>query len=362
MFIRTTRRKYKGKVYKSVSLVESYRENGKVKHKLISNITGWGDDLIRQFQVLLKEGPREAISGFSYSQGKSCGALIVLKEICKSMGIFQALGYGRQSQLALFQIFGRIINQGSRLKLANEWILDEAIEEVLGLEKIDEDDLYMNLDWLSHRQKAIEDKLFSLRYEGKKEITIYLYDVTSSYLEGEQNELARYGYNRDGKKGKKQIVIGLLCDQEGYPVSIEVFEGNTSDNKTVGAQLEKLQKRFKINRLVFVGDKGMLKSIQVEQIKGMDWHYITSITQPQIKTLMQQGVIQLSLFDDKIAEVLTGEERYILRRNPVRRDEIRQNRESRINFINNKISDYSGQIVQLFWSILYNSKKIDLRC
>ena len=339
MFIRTTHRKYKGKTYKSVSLVESYRDKGKIKHRLISNITGWGDPLISQFQLLLKGKINGTVPEFTYNQGKSCGALIVLKEICKRTGISKSLGYGKEAKLAMLQVSGRIINQGSRLKLANEWVLEQAIAEVLGIEKVDEDDLYHNLDWLSHNQKTIENKLFAYRCTEKKEVTIYLYDVTSTYFEGTQNELSQFGYNRDGKKGKKQIVIGLLCDQKGYPISVEVFEGNTIDNKTVQAQLEKLQERFHVSKIIFVGDKGMLKSVQIEQVKKMDWYYISSITQPQIKTLLNQGVIQLSMFDDKIVEVEFEGERYIIRQNPVRKKEIVQNRESRISFVIRKIAE-----------------------
>lgn len=339
MFIRTTHRKYKGKIYKSVSLIESYRENGKIKQRLISNITRWSDELVQQFKLLLKGESINTINDFAYQQGKSCGGLIVLKAICKQLGIIKALGYDRESRLALMQIIGRIINQGSRLKLANEWSHDQALEEILGIISVNEDDLYNNLDWLNEKQESIENKLFSYRYGKNKEVTIFLYDVTSSYFEGVQNELAQYGYNRDGKKGKMQIVIGLLCDQEGYPISIEVFEGNTQDSKTVQSQLEKLKERFQISRVVFVGDKGMIKSAQVKQVQGMDWHYITSITQPQIKTLIKQGVIQLGMFDSTIVEVTHESERYILRRNPVRKEEIEQNRESRINFVIKKIKE-----------------------
>jgi len=165
---------------------------------------------------------------------------------------------------------------------------------------------------------------------------IFLYDVTSSYFEGNQNELAAYGYNRDKKKGKKQIVIGLLTDNQGYPISVEVFKGNTGDTQTVSSQLHKLKESFGVERVVFVGDKGMVKSGQIEEITSDTYkcNYLTTITKQQIETLLTQNIIQLELFDDKLFEVHTEDDvRYIIRRNPVRAQELKENRQSKINYI-----------------------------
>ncbi len=151
---------------------------------------------------------------------------------------------------------------------------------------------------------------------------MFLYDVTSSYLEGEDNALGAYGYNRDGKKGKKQIVIGLLCDEQGVPVSTEVFRGNTQDPKTFGAQVRKASQRFGCERVTFVGDRGMIKSGQIEELSQAGFHYITAITKPQIETLLAGGVLQMALFDDSLCEVEQEGVRYVLRRNPVRAAEI----------------------------------------
>jgi len=134
---------------------------------------------------------------------------------------------------------------------------------------------------LAEHQLEIEKRLF--QHMGQEAKIIYLYDVTSSYLEGTKNELADYGYNRDGKKGKMQIVIGLLCNEYGEPVSVEVFKGNTPDMKTVRDQLHKLREDFGVEKVAFVGDKGMLKANQINEIKDIQWHYITSLTKPQIK-------------------------------------------------------------------------------
>jgi len=151
---------------------------------------------------------------------------------------------------------------------------------------------------------------------------LFLYDVTSSYLEGEDNAFGAYGYNRDGKKGKKQIVIGLLCDEDGTPVSTEVFRGNTQDPQTFGAQVRKASQRFGCQRVTFVGDRGMIKSGQIEELAKAGFHYITAITKPQIDTLLSGGVLQMALFDDSLCEVEQESVRYVLRRNPVRAEEI----------------------------------------
>ena len=159
---------------------------------------------------------------------------------------------------------------------------------------------------------------------------MYLYDVTSSYLEGQQNELGEYGYNRDGKKGKKQIVVGLLTDQEGFPLSVETFKGNTSDQATVWSQIRKLKERFGAKEITLVGDQGMLKTPQQDALNGEDFHFITAITKAQINKLLKTGVFQLGLFDIELCEIEADDVRYILRRNPKRRDEIRENRNNMI--------------------------------
>jgi len=159
---------------------------------------------------------------------------------------------------------------------------------------------------------------------------MFLYDVTSSYLEGQCNELRDWGYNRDGKSGKKQIVIGLLTDKDGDPVAVDVFRGNTSDPKTVLDQIKLLSHRFGVKDVVFVGDRGMLKSMPLESLNQADFSYITAITKPQIERLMKEGVLQLGMFDDTLAEIEYNGIRYIFRRNPIRAAQIEQSRQERL--------------------------------
>lgn len=259
------------------------------------------------------------------------GSVYVVHEIAKRLGIATALGTDRNARLALWQIVARVIDQGSRLS-AVRLATSHAACDILGIESsFTEDDLYENLDWLSENQGRIEQRLFKCRYPDKKP-QLFLYDVTSSYLEGVHNVLAAFGYNRDGKKGKKQIVVGLLCDELGAPLAIEVFKGNTSDVKTMPEQIRKVSERFGCSEVTFVGDRGMIKSAVIDELEQHEhFHYITALTTPQMETLMKKGVIQLSLFDHELVEICDQEEniRYILRRNPVRAEEIAQTRQEK---------------------------------
>lgn len=342
MFIRRIHKKTKKKTYTSVYLADSYREDGKVKHRHITNLSNWPEGLISKFEQSLAGNKLLSLDDLELSNGKSFGAIKVILEVAKTLGIRQALGYSQQAKLAMVQIAGRIITQGSRRYLANEWASLQALEDVFGTESFSCNDLYENLCWLSENQNKVEKKIFSYRNKNKPIKEIFLYDVTSSYLEGQHNELSEYGYNRDKKTGKKQIVIGLLTDDKGYPVSIEVFEGNTSDPKTVSSQLLKLKENFGVERVVFVGDKGMVKSSQIEEITSekFQWDYLTTITKQQIQTLISRGIIQLDLFAEKMIEVKTEDNiRYILRRNPIRAEDLKINREAKIEEIKRLVDE-----------------------
>src|SRR5262249_14754102 len=162
-------------------------------------------------------------------------------------------------------------------------------------------------------QASVEDRLFAQRTKTTP-VSLFLYD-TSSYLEGTHNALAAFGYNRDGKKGKPQIVLGLLCDEDGHPVSIEVFPGNTQDPHTFASHLERAKGRFGAQEIPFVGDRGMNKGQQVKALPKYGFLYFTAITKPQIEKLLRTGTFQMDLFDQELAEVFADEGiRYVLRR------------------------------------------------
>jgi transposase len=196
------------------------------------------------------------------------------------------------------------------------WAEQHAVSDILGLEAFDENDLYAALDWLEAEQTRIEQGLYAAYVKDHGEPpAMVLYDVTSSYFEGEHNELADYGYNRDGKRGKKQIVIGLLTGADGEPLAVRVFEGNTADPSTVGEQIALLKQQFGVGEGVFVGDRGMIKAKGKAALGALGWRYISALSKEQIRALLKRGVLQPDLFDEDISEVAEGERRLIVRRN-----------------------------------------------
>jgi transposase len=337
MYVDVAYSKQNGHVYKRALLRESYRENGKVKHRTIANISRCTDEEIAAIKLALKhKGDLSNVGTFKdkikTKQGLTVGAIILLKSLCDRLKITKALGDSINGKLALWQVMARIIDHGSRLS-AVRLAGSHAVCDLLNLDSFNEDNLYANLDWLCNNQEKIEAQLFNSRYNETKIPRLFLYDVTSSYLEGMKNDLGDWGYNRDGKKGKKQIVIGLLTDDDGVPISVEVFEGNTPDTMTFANQVKKLADRFKIKEVTVVGDRGMIKSAQIEDLKGKDFSYITAITKPQIETLIKNRVIQLELFNEKLCEVQSDGIRYILRKNPIRVQEIETCRNEKIDKI-----------------------------
>jgi len=357
MYIDTSRITRGGKTYTRHLLRESYRANGKVLHRTIANVSHCSEAEIAALRLALRHKDNLEHLGtiqdaLTLQQGLSFGAVWTVYHVARRLGIAQALGTTREGKLALWQVIARVIDQGSRLS-AVRLAMAHAACDVLGLGSFDEDALYENLDWLAGTQALVEDRLFAQRTKTTP-VNLFLYDVTSSYLEGTQNELAAFGYNRDGKKGKMQIVIGLLCDEDGQPVSIEVFPGNTQEPHTVAAQVAKLKGRFGVTAITFVGDRGMLKSQQVEDLAQHGFHYITAITKPQIEKLLRTGTLQMDLFDQEVAEVLTDEGiRYVLRRNPVRAQEMRDTRRAKLTTLqahvakqNQYLSDHPRANVQ----------------
>lgn len=335
MFIKTTKVVKKGKLYTCYLLTESYRDtNGIPRNKTILNVTSWGKEKVLTVKKLLRGESLATINEIATSSGKAIGALHVFNKLAEELGIQHAIKATKGTTLLskiMLLIIGRILTQGSRLHLL-EWGKTEEIETILGLNptELTTDKLYETLDWLSDHQEEIEQKLFQQRTaKTGKTPRIYLYDVTSSYLEGEQNELANYGYNRDKKRGKQQIVIGLLTDEEGYPLAIRVFNGNTTDTKTVQEQITTLAQKFNVKEIILIGDKGMIKTAQTKDLNKQKYHYITSITKAQIQTLIKKDLLQLSLFDEELGEITDNEKRYIYRRNPIRAEELQKGREQR---------------------------------
>jgi transposase len=325
-----------GKIYFTVLLRESYREAGKVKKRTVANLSSCSPEEIAAIELALKHKrdltALDSMKNMRVEEGLSIGSVFVILEMAKRLGIVDALGTGRQGQLALWQVIARVLEQGSRLS-AVRLAITYGIASAIGLEKgFCEDDLYPNLAWLADNQDRIEDAIFCQRTIGQSP-TLFLYDVTSSYLEGECNELGEWGYNRDKKKGKKQIVVGLLCDDAGMPVTTEVFRGNTRDTTTFQNQVLKAKQRFGCESVTFIGDRGMIKSGQIQQLARHGFHFITALTKAQIETLIKKQVIEYTLFDESIIEVSCDGIRYIIRRNPVRAQELAQTRASKLAYV-----------------------------
>jgi len=332
MYIDTSKSVQRGKTYYRHLFRESYREEGKVKHRTLANLSNLPDKVIAAMKLALKHkddlSVLVSVTNIETALGMRIGAVFCLQAIAVRLGLVKALGTDRQGKLALWQVLARLLDQGSRLS-AVRLAESHGVCDILGLDTFHEDHLYANLSWLSENQEDIEKRLFKQRY-GTAPPKLFLYDVTSSYLEGTCNAFGAFGYNRDGKKGKQQIVVGLLADSEGVPVSVRVFDGNTQDVKTVGDQITALVKRFGVQEVIFVGDRGMLKQPQLNLLEDHRFHYITAITKSQIRKLLKDGVFQMELFDEDLGEIEYEGIRYVFRRNPQRVEEVSANRSDKL--------------------------------
>ena len=309
----------------AILLRESYRDAGKIKKRTIANLSDWPTEIVEGLRTLLKGGKVAPADQESIIVRRALphGHVAAVLGTLRNISLERMLGPPRNRcrDLVIAMIVARLIAPAS--KLATARMLDpltasSSLGDVLGLGPVDEDELYVALDWLGERQEAIEKALARKHlHDG----TLVLYDVSSSYVEGRCCELARLGYNRDGKKGKLQIVYGLLCAADGCPVAIEVFEGDTGDPRTLAAQIDKVKKRFALERVALVGDRGMITQARLDAEiapAGLDW--IKAFSAPTIMTLFEAGALQMSLFDQRDMAAITSPdypgERLIVCRNP----------------------------------------------
>ena len=307
----------------AILLRESYRDGGKVKKRTLANLSDWPTELVEGLRALLKGGRVVSGDGVSILRSLPHGHVAAALGTLRAIGLDRILGPAgnRCRELVIAMVVNRLIAPAS--KLATARALDPAtatssLGEVLGLGGVDEDELYTALDWLGERQPAIEA---ALARKHLKDGVLVLYDVSSSYVEGRCCELARLGYSRDGKKGKRQIVYGILCAADGCPVAVEVFEGNTADPMTVAAQITKIKQRFGLARVVLVGDRGMITQARIDaELKpaGLDW--ITALRSSSIRELLDAGAFQLDLFDERDMAAISSPdypgERLMVCRNP----------------------------------------------
>lgn len=309
-------------------LRESYREDGKVKNRTLANLSHWPREKIEALKAVLKGITPDTLplsQAFEVLRSLPHGHVAAVLGSLRHVGLDALLASrrSRQRDLCVAMIVERVLQPRSKLALARSLAEQTALNsmaEVLGLSNVDEDELYAAMDWLLARQERIE---MALAKRHLAEGTLVLYDVTSTYFEGRSCPLARIGHSRDGRFDRPQIVFGLLTTAEGCPVATEVFEGNTGDPRTVLSQIKKLRGRFGLERVVLVGDRGMITSARIEEdlrpTAGIEW--ITALRGPAIRKLVQAGSLDVSLFDERdLAEISSPDypgERLVVCRNPL---------------------------------------------
>ena len=338
----------------AILLRESFRENGRVSKRTLANLSDWPTTLVEGFRTLLKGGVAVAEEGIAIRRALPHGHAAAVLGTIRAIGLDRLLGKPTDKRLApltIALIASRLVSPASKLATARDLAADTAcssLGRLLQLGAVDEVELYRALDWLGARQAAIEG---ALARRHLKDGALVLYDVSSSWLEGRCCELARFGYSRDGKKGKLQIVYGLLCAADGCPVAVEVFEGNTADPMTLSAQIDKLKERFGLSRVVLVGDRGMITSARIrDELRpaGLDW--ITALRAPQIRALVDAGAFQLSLFDERdLAEITAPDfpgERLVVCRNPLLAEERTRKREDLLHATEAALTKLADQIAR----------------
>ncbi len=319
----------------AILLRESVRQAGKIRKRTLANLSSWPAAQIEALRRILRGENLVPAEAFETVRSRPHGHVAAVLGTLRRVGLELLLGAkrSRERDLCVAMIVARILEPRSKLATARALgaeTLHSTLGEVLEVETADEDVLYAAMDWLLKRQERIEQQLAARHLSAG---TLVLYDVTSTYFEGRHCPLARLGYSRDGKKGKLQIVFGLLTSSEGCPVAVEVFEGNTADPKTVSSQVAKVRERFGLQTLVLVGDRGMLTSARIrEDLRtrpGIDW--ITALRAPAVRKLAEAGVLQPGLFDERdLAEIASPDypgERLIVCRNPLLAEERARKRE-----------------------------------
>jgi hypothetical protein len=340
----------------AILLRESYREGDRFKRRTLANLSDWPAAKIEALRRVLRD---EAVAPPDQQ------ALMLVRSlphghVAAALGMLRKLGLdrilsqrGRQPRrevaLCIAMIVARLIDPASKLATARG--LDDetatcSLGQVLGLGAVDEQELYEALDWLMGEQGRIEQVLARRHLHNGM---LVLYDVTSTYFEGRTCPLARLGYSRDGKRHKLQIVFGLLCTAEGCPIAVEVFEGNVGDPSTLSSQINKLKQRFGIDRVVLIGDRGMITAARLEQaIIPAGLSFITALRAPAIRSLAEAGTIQLSLFDERgLAEISSPDypgERLVACRNPLLADERARKRRELLDATEQNLLDVQARV------------------
>ena len=334
----------------AILLREAWREGKKVKRRTVANLTDWPEEKVEALRRVLKGetviAPKEA---FHIERSLAHGHVEAVLGTIRRIGLDTVIASkrSRERDLVLALIAERLLHPSSKLATARLMSTTTLAEE-LALADADEDDLYRAMDWLLSRQETIEGKLAAKHLAEGASV---LYDVTSSYYEGRTCPLARFGHDRDGEKGKPIIVYGVLTDHEGCPVAVSVYPGNTGDPSTVSDQVETLKDRFGLNRLVLVGDRGMLTNTQIDTVKthpGLGW--ISALRSRAIRNLVEGGNLQLSLFDQTDLAEITAEEypheRLIACFNPLLAEERKRKREELLAATEKELERIARQVAR----------------
>ena len=322
----------------AVLLRESYRQDGKVKNRTLANLSSWPEAKVDALARALKGQPPPAADldgAFEITRSLPHGHVAAVLGTLRQLGLEELIGPepSRQRDLVAAMVVAQVIAPDSKLAIARglrDATAASSLGEILGVGGCDEDDLYAAMDWLAARQERIEDGLAARHLAGA---TLVLYDVSSAAFEGRTCPLGAIGHPKDGVRGRLQIVYGLLTSKDGIPVTIEVFKGNTGDPMTVAAQVAKVKDRFGITQVVLVGDRGMLTAARLrEDVGPAQLGWITALRAPQVKKLVRDGALQLSLFDvADLAEISSPDfpgERLVACMNPFLEAERARKRES----------------------------------
>jgi hypothetical protein len=348
MHVARIRRTVKGKTFESVLLRQSYRQDGKVKHRTLAHMTHWPDQLVSVIERSVRgELLLPAGEVFTIERSWPHGHVAAVLGTARQMDLERLLDPkpSRQRDLVLAMIVARVLQPASKLATTRLWN-STSLARTLGVEDATEDDLYAAMDWLLARQGRIEQRLATRHLQPGG---VVLYDLSSTYLEGEHCPLAKLGHSRDGKPGQQQIEFGLLTTADGEPVAIEVFPGNTGDPATFMGQVAKVKDRFGVADVVWVGDRGMITGAQVrqlEEITGLSW--ITALRAPTIQQLLEAGSVQLSLFDTQNLAEVTDErfpgERLILCHNPLLGEKRAKQRENMLQATEKELAKVAAMV------------------
>jgi len=321
MHVVTNRVRHGEREYTSTLLRRSYREGGKVRKETLANLSRLPPEAIELIRGVLRgQSYVPAGEAFAIERSLPAGHVMAALAMARRLDLARLLDRSpsRERDLVMAMICERVIAPASKLATARS-LEHSTLAEELNVCGAGEDDLYAALDWLSDRQERIEDRLARRHLKDGEPV---LYDVSSSYFEGRSCPLAKLGYSRDGKRGTPQVIYGLLCDKPGRPIAVEVFSGELHDDATLSSQIEKLKRRFHLQSVVVVADRGMVTKANMQTLKdteGIGW--ITALKAPQIKKLAADGALQLSLFDEQNLAEITAEdypsERLIVCRNPL---------------------------------------------